>query len=83
MKNGSLQQKVRRARSSQKLTLRDVERISQGSLTNVYVSNIELGRNKEPSPKKLRALASALKLDFLELMILADYLTIRELKGKV
>lgn len=83
MKSKKLQQKLRRARLSQKLSLRDVSKITKGKISNPYLSQLESGHNHDPNPKKLRALASALKLDFLELMILADYLTIRDLKGKV
>lgn len=83
MKDTKLQRKLRAARLNQGLSLRDVSARSHYQITNSYVSELESGSRRTPSPKHLRALASALKLDFLELMILADYLTIKDLKGKL
>lgn len=78
-----LTSKLRNARVTQHLSLRDVDRLSKGRLSNGFVSQVELGQVNEPTPPKLRALAEVLKLNYLELMILAGYITVKDLKGKL
>ena len=53
------------------LTLRDVERITSGRLSNGYLSQLETGRVAAPSLIKLHALSAALGVDFGELCELA------------
>lgn len=83
METTKLAQTLKRARVRQKLTLRDIEKLSEGQISNAYVSTLERGVNEYPHPRKLRILATILKLNFLELMILADHITIKDLKGRV
>ncbi len=83
MKQNRLSTRLRNARRQQGLTLRDVARCSNGAISNPYVCQLESGRPVEVYPHKLRVLAKVLKLDFLELMILAGHLTVQDLKGKV
>lgn len=83
MINKKLTSKLRNARLAQHLTLRDVRRLSKGRLSNGFVCQVELGYVNEPTPPKLRAFAEVLKLNYLELMILAGYITVKDLKGKL
>lgn len=82
MKKRQLHVVLRAARLSAGLTLRGVEHISNGEITNPAVSQIEMGREKNPKPKTLRVLARVLKLDFVDLMILAGHLTDKDVKGR-
>jgi transcriptional regulator with XRE-family HTH domain len=77
----NLSARIRSARLAQGLGLRDVE--AKGGISNGYLCQVEHGQVTDVHPKKLRVLAKALKLDYLELMILAGHLTIRDLKGKL
>lgn len=83
MKSNKLPARLRAARMAQGLSLRDVERLSDDRISNPYLNQIELGREGDVNPRKLRVLAKILKLDFLEVMILAGYLTVQDLKGKI
>jgi transcriptional regulator with XRE-family HTH domain len=52
-------EQVRAMRRARGLTLREVEQRS--GVSNAYVSQLETGKIKEPSPKIIRALAEALE----------------------
>jgi transcriptional regulator with XRE-family HTH domain len=78
-----LHNKLRASRIAQGLSLRDIERMSGHQISNPHVSQLERGIETKPSPHHLRVLAKVLKLDYLELMILAGYITFRDMKGKV
>lgn len=54
---------VKRIREANKWSTRDVERQSGGEISNGYINLIETGNSKNPSPKKLKALAKGLRLD--------------------
>lgn len=72
---------LQKARLARDLSLRDIQKLSDNTITNTYVNNIEnLGLT--PSPKKLRVLATILKLDFLELMLLAGHVDKSDLNKK-
>lgn len=73
---------LRDARLSKGLSLRDIEKLSDNTISNMHVFNAE-NRGDIPSPKKLRILAKVLKLNFLELMILAGHVEATDLvRGK-
>jgi transcriptional regulator with XRE-family HTH domain len=80
---GKLNETLKRARAFSGLTLRDIEQLSDGEISNAFISQIENGHVQHPSPRSLRILARILKLNYLELMIYAGHLTIRDLKGRV
>jgi len=63
---------LREARLTKGLSLRDIEKLSDNTISNMHVHNVE-ERGFTPSPKKLRVLAKVLRLNFLELMILAGH----------
>lgn len=65
---------LRSARESRGLTLRDIELLSEGEISNAYVSQLELGHVTEPHPVKLKVLARVYKMDLLTLYRLAGYL---------
>jgi transcriptional regulator with XRE-family HTH domain len=84
MSGKSLHQRLRQARLARGLTLRDIEKASEGQITNSYVNRLERGlEDIKPHPDKLRVLSRILQIDYLELMILAGCLTIKDLKGRV
>ena len=59
------------ARTNRRLTLRDVERAS--GVSNAYLSQIERGRIKQPSPIVLHALAACYGISYGLLMERAGY----------
>lgn len=71
---------LRTARQEKGLSLSDIEKLSDSTIAYSYVCGIE--RGAIPSPKKLRVLANILKLDFLELMILAGHVGASDFKSK-
>lgn len=83
MKAMKLARRLHSARIAQHLSLRDVERLSGHKISNAYVSHLELANAICPYPDKLRILAKVLKLDFMELMILAGHITVQDLKGRI
>lgn len=67
-------------RTALNYSLRDVQKLSNNTITHTYIMNIE----KEisvPSPKKLKIIASIYKLDFLELMALAGHLEDKKVRS--
>ncbi|GLC28251.1 helix-turn-helix domain-containing protein [Roseisolibacter agri] len=69
----SLGQMLRSAREARGLSLRDVERATEGKVSNGYLSLLESDSVKQPSPNHLYHLAQAYRLDYAELMRLAGY----------
>jgi transcriptional regulator with XRE-family HTH domain len=60
----TLGQWLKARREALGLTLRDVERITDGKVSNSLLSMIESGRTKAPSAIMLHRVASAYALDF-------------------
>lgn len=73
---------LRAARERKGYTLRDIERISEGEITNAYVCQIELGEGRVELPKvhKLRLLSRILDVDYVTLLIAAGYLTTKDIE---
>lgn len=69
------------ARQQRGLSLRDIQKLSDNTITATYVMNLESGE-MIPSPKKLKVLAKTYRLDFLDLMILAGHVEAVDLKGR-
>ena len=67
---------LRGARKASGMTLRGVEQATEKSVTNGYLSQIEAGNVKQPSPRILHFLALAYGIDFGELLERAGH-TIR------
>ena len=61
-------------RESSKLTLRDVERASNGTVSNPYLSQLENGKIKKPSPNILHKLAEIYGSPYATLMERAGYI---------
>lgn len=74
MKKMTLGEIVRSAREAQGLSLRDVERLCDGEISNPYISQIEHGLMLAPHPFKLIALGFALKIRIRDLYDAAGYL---------
>jgi transcriptional regulator with XRE-family HTH domain len=70
-KRNTLGEFLKACRSSEQLSLRDVER--QVGISNAYVSQIESGKIRNPSPNVLHKLASLYRVPYRELMHLAGY----------
>ena len=62
-------------RTDRKLTLREVEEATGRQVSNAYLSQIENGKIKKPSPNILHALAELYSISFESLMDMAGYLT--------
>ena len=62
-------------RKSRGFTLRDVERITDGQISNGYLSQLEKGGIEKPSAMKLHRLASAYAIDYNKLMEHAGFIT--------
>jgi len=67
----SLEDFVRRVRKEKGLSTPDIERISGGTITDGYVSQIENGYIKNVSPEKLIALAKGLGVSEEEIFAVA------------
>lgn len=62
---------LRAARDAKALSLRDVERSTD--ISNAYLSQVESGRIKEPSPNVLFKLSELYQVDYAKVMDLAGY----------
>lgn len=79
-KNISLAYYLKQERKKQKLTLRDIEKLSKNKISNPYFSQLEQSpRRFDPSPHALREISKAMKLDYINLLIVAGYLTRKEI----
>jgi len=65
---------IKTLRESSKLTLRDVERASNGTVSNPYLSQLENGKIKKPSPNILHKLAEIYGSPYATLMERAGYI---------
>ena len=74
-----LYQRLRQERVSRGITIRALEKSS--GVSAAYISQIETSDQFSAQPKILRRLASSLKIDYMELMILAGHITRGDLKG--
>ena len=72
--SGDLGQYLRDARMALGLSLRDVEHATGNEVSNAYLSQLETGKVKKPSPHVLYALSLALSVPYDELMQRAGYI---------
>lgn len=70
----TLGDRLRAARVGKGMSLRDVEKATGKAITNGYLSLLETGAVKAPSPRHLQQLAAVLDVPYAELMGLAGYL---------
>lgn len=61
-------------RLDRKMSLRQVEEISNKEVSNAYLSQLETGKILQPSPNVLNTLADIYKIEYVQLMELAGYL---------
>lgn len=61
-------------RGDRKLTLRQVEEATGKEVSNAYLSQMENGKVKQPSPNILNTLAELYNVDYKKLMELAGYI---------
>lgn len=61
-------------RTDRKMTLRDVEEVTNKQVSNAYLSQIENDRIRKPSPNILHSLAETYAISFENLMEKAGYL---------
>jgi hypothetical protein len=80
MSKNKLGRRIQAARLARRLSLRDLEALSNGGISNGYVSNIEGGHATEVYPTKLRILSDILGLNYLELLVLAGHVTTRDFR---
>ena len=69
-----LARRLRELRHQAGLTLREVEERTEGAISNVYLSQLETERRKDPNPRMLVALARLYNVSTQELMEVAGYL---------
>ena len=70
---------LRQIRARRQLSLRDVQQLAKdrrlgAELSSGYLSMLERGEVKEPSPRILHTLASIYEVDYIDLMRRASYL---------
>jgi transcriptional regulator with XRE-family HTH domain len=65
-------------REDKRYSLRDVENLT--GVSNAYISQMETGKVKNPSPHFLRKLSKIYGMSYIELMILAGYLDKKVMK---
>ena len=68
-----LSKQLRAVRLSLGYSLRDVERLSKGKISNAYVSIAEHGIER-PKPETLRILCKVYQLDFISMMKVAGHI---------
>lgn len=61
-------------RLDRKLSLRQVEEMTNREVSNAYLSQLETGKIQQPSPHVLNTLAEIYNVDYVGLMDLAGYL---------
>ena len=61
-------------RHDRKMSLRQVEEVSNKEVSNAYLSQLETGKIVQPSPGILNTLSEIYKIDYVQLMELAGYL---------
>ena len=69
----SLGDYLKAVRLGLKMTLRDVEKATQGDVSNAYLSQLENAKIESPSPHILYALSQAYKVSYQSLMARAGY----------
>jgi transcriptional regulator with XRE-family HTH domain len=62
-------------RTDRKLSLRQVEDLTRRAVSNAYLSQVETGQIRQPSPNILHALAEAYRVSYADLMQMAGYIT--------
>lgn len=69
----TLGQHLASIRQDRRLTLRDVEMATDKEVSNAYLSQIENGKIRKPSPNVLLALSRVYKISYEHLMEMAGY----------
>lgn len=69
----SLGDYLKTVRLGLKMTLRDVEKATQGDVSNAYLSQIENGKIENPSPHILHSLSQVYQVSYQSLMARAGY----------
>jgi transcriptional regulator with XRE-family HTH domain len=72
----TLGQHLAAIRDNRGLSLRQVEELSKGAVSNAYLSQIETGKILQPSPNILHTLAGIYKISYGELMRMAGYISV-------
>lgn len=73
-KSTKLRLYLKELRITKDLSLRDVEKKTQGEVSNAYLSQLESGKIAKPSPHILQHLATAYQVAYDSLMIAAGYM---------
>jgi len=71
---GLLGQHLAAIRSDRGLSLRQVEEMTKNVVSNGYLSQIETGKVRHPSPNILHALSEVYKTSYEKLMVMAGYI---------
>ena len=65
---------LKELRIAKNLSLRDVEKKADNSVSNAYLSQLESGKITKPSPHILEHLAKVYEVDYMDLMTIAGYM---------
>ena len=71
----SLGQYLASIRQDRRMTLRQVEEATNKEVSNAYLSQIENGKIKQPSPNVLHSLSEIYAIDYGQLMEMAGHVT--------
>jgi transcriptional regulator with XRE-family HTH domain len=71
---------LKRLRRARGLTLREVENLTGGEVSNCYLSQLEQGNKNNPSPHIVWKLAKVYQISYIELMYHAGYITSRDIE---
>jgi len=69
-------------RTDRRLTLRQVEEATSQEVSNAYLSQIETGKIKKPSPNVLHALSEIYGISYEQLMEMAGYITVAKSRSE-
>ena len=70
---GSSLSKLLRQLRGERYSLRDVEQLTEGAVSNVYLSQLETGKRNDPNPRVLVALAKLYEVSPIRLFEAAGY----------
>ncbi|HOW59084.1 MAG TPA: helix-turn-helix transcriptional regulator [Candidatus Omnitrophota bacterium] len=73
-KDQNLGQYLKELRIVKNLSLRDVEKATNNSVSNAYLSQLESGKISKPSPHILESLAKVYEVHYEDLMAVAGYM---------
>ncbi len=78
---GNLSLYLKELRLVNNMTLRDVEKAANKSVSNAYLSQLECGKIAKPSPHILQELAKVYRVPYEDIMVVAGYMKVSSKKN--